>query len=247
MLFGKTLAMLQLMKLLILFVFCLVCLNFSYAKDNHQASSTNWDEIGPHYKIIKGCKLAAPPQKNSKAEKSDFEILFHWQKHRTNAEYQRALSEAHVTFKSFFGQPNGLLSENELKILDPIFEKVMWTADVASHNQKQYWKRLRPFVTKPQLETCTKISKRSLSYPSGHATIAVAEALVLSKFFPERLKQLIERANEIGLDRVICAVHHPSDIEAGRECGKQVYEQLLKNQEFLLDVKKAREALPKNH
>lgn len=57
------------------------------------------------------------------------------------------------------------------------------------------------------------------SYPSGHAMVGWAWALVMTQAAPAQADALLALGREMGESRVVCGVHYPSDIEAGRTLG----------------------------
>jgi acid phosphatase (class A) len=61
--------------------------------------------------------------------------------------------------------------------------------------------------------------RESRSYPSGHAALGWAWALVLAELIPDRADAILERGRDFGWSRVVCGVHYPSDVEAGRIVG----------------------------
>jgi acid phosphatase (class A) len=81
---------------------------------------------------------------------------------------------------------------------------------------KRHFLRLRPYEVEPRLTPCIHDVRRDLSYPSGHATYGYVMAFLLAEMVPERRTQLMARAQEFAGQRVVCGVHFPSDIEAGR-------------------------------
>ena len=86
-------------------------------------------------------------------------------------------------------------------------------------------------------------SKEGLSYPSGHATISRIEALVLADLVPARRAELLARADEIALSRVIGGVHHPSDIEAGKRLAETLYAVYRKSPAFRRELETLRGCL----
>lgn len=54
------------------------------------------------------------------------------------------------------------------------------------------------------------------SYPSGHSMVAWAWALILTEAAPDKADALLKLGQESGDSRVVCGVHYPSDVEAGR-------------------------------
>jgi acid phosphatase (class A) len=81
---------------------------------------------------------------------------------------------------------------------------------------KDKFRRLRPYEIEPKLEPCIGDVAGDLSYPSGHATYAFVVGALLSELVPERRAALTLRAEEFARQRLVCGVHFPSDLEAGR-------------------------------
>ncbi|PXW31804.1 UNVERIFIED_CONTAM: PAP2 superfamily protein [Williamsia faeni] len=90
--------------------------------------------------------------------------------------------------------------------------------------EKEYFDNPRPFVAAPaqikhydrpggdlyaQLET-------NGSYPSGHSSQGYWKGALLASWLPELGPQIIARAGEIGLGRVVLGVHYPLDVMGGR-------------------------------
>lgn len=89
---------------------------------------------------------------------------------------------------------------------------------------KLLYQRDRPFVSDPSYLHCapelTDATRAALgvhlSYPSGHAALGYAWALLLTELMPDRTQSLMERGYQYGESRVICGVHWTSDVNAGR-------------------------------
>ena len=84
---------------------------------------------------------------------------------------------------------------------------------------KDHWKRPRPFIVDPTRTTCIIPDERlraSGSYPSGHSAIGWGWALALAEAAPDKASEILKRGREYGDSRVVCGVHYPSDVEAGR-------------------------------
>jgi acid phosphatase (class A) len=78
------------------------------------------------------------------------------------------------------------------------------------------------------------------SYPSGHAAYGWTVAMVLARVAPERAPALIARASEYAESRIVCGVHFPTDIEAGRILAVAVVDRLLASRQFQADLAAAR-------
>lgn len=95
-------------------------------------------------------------------------------------------------------------------------------AGLATYRAKDHYQRARPFVVH-QASTCSPAEEPRLvkdgSYPSGHAALGWAWALVLTELAPERSNALLLRGHAFGDSRSICGVHWHSDVEQGRVVG----------------------------
>jgi acid phosphatase (class A) len=79
-----------------------------------------------------------------------------------------------------------------------------------------------------------------VSYPSGHATFAYVDAIILADMLPEKAAAIFARADAYAHNRVIEGVHYPSDLEAGRISGSVIDNVFLHNERFIADYEKAR-------
>jgi membrane-associated phospholipid phosphatase len=64
-------------------------------------------------------------------------------------------------------------------------------------------------------------------YPSGHAAIAAAEAVLMSYFFPEEKELYWMKAKEAAESRFQAGIHFRSDNEVALELGKKVAEKII--------------------
>lgn len=109
---------------------------------------------------------------------------------------------------------------------------------------KDVFARPRPFVAAAgDPAICVPKSAdlvRSASYPSGHATLGWAWALILAQLAPDRATEILMRGREIGESRVVCGVHYLSDVEAGRANGSMLVAALQADPAFRADLDRAR-------
>ena len=78
------------------------------------------------------------------------------------------------------------------------------------------------------------------SYPSGHAAVGWAWALILSEIAPARNDAILARGRAFGQSRVICNVHWQSDVIEGRFIGAAVVARLHADPEFRTELKSAK-------
>jgi acid phosphatase (class A) len=100
-------------------------------------------------------------------------------------------------------------------VLDRVFVPLSAAIGVA----KSRFARPRPFVADAILATCVAPTDRLRtdgSYPSGHAAFGWAWALVVAELVPSRADAILARGREYGDSRVVCGLHFPSDVSAGR-------------------------------
>lgn len=81
------------------------------------------------------------------------------------------------------------------------------------------------------------------SYPSGHANVGWAWGLILAEAAPAKASGLIAAGREIGESRIVCGVHYPSDVEAGRKLGAALVARLHAELQFRKDLAAAKAEL----
>lgn len=100
-----------------------------------------------------------------------------------------------------------------------LLRRALTDAGLSTYAAKQRHMRTRPFVAR-SLPTCTPADEAFLktdgSYPSGHAAIGWMLALVFTELAPDRQDALLQRGLDFGESRIVCRVHWPSDVAAGR-------------------------------
>lgn len=116
-------------------------------------------------------------------------------------------------------------------------------AQVAS--VKDVFQRRRPYLITDG-PTCVDKSPAlatSPDYPSGHATWGWSIGLILAELAPDRATQVLTRARAFGESRVVCGVHSPSAVEAGRTNGAAMVAALHGEAQFRADLEAARAEL----
>lgn len=106
---------------------------------------------------------------------------------------------------------------------------------------KRVYRRARP-IEGNDAPFCMdrKDYKGSYSYPSGHATMSSAFALVLVELAPDRANEIMARGRAYAESRVVCGAHWPTDIEAGRIAGAATVAALHADAAFRADLDAAR-------
>jgi acid phosphatase (class A) len=106
--------------------------------------------------------------------------------------------------------------------LNMLLRRTLLDAGLSTYAAKDTYKRQRPFAALNE-GTCAPASEAALrndgSYPSGHAALGWAWALVLTELAPDKTDALLQRGHAFGQSRVICGVHWQSDVDNGRVMG----------------------------
>lgn len=82
---------------------------------------------------------------------------------------------------------------------------------------KPLFSRQRPCHPEILIDGCNYLlgKKRSLSFPSAHATNMFGQAMLLTLFYPKRILYFMVFASLIGFSRIYTGVHYPGDILGG--------------------------------
>ena len=108
---------------------------------------------------------------------------------------------------------------------------------------KTRYDRLRPFKEHVAATCVDTADIAPGSFPSGHTTMGWAWALVLAEIAPDKATPILQRGRAYGESRVVCGVHYPSDLDAGRTTGAALVATAHANPEFRDDLDKARAEL----
>ncbi|VXC73654.1 Acid phosphatase [Burkholderia sp. 8Y] len=191
--------------------------------------------------------LAPPPAKGSAAEKADGAFSHASREIRDPNRIRLATADAQLAFptaaESFSCALGARIDDAETPFLYQLLRRSLTDVGLSTYRAKNTYNRSRPFVVANE-STCTPREEASLrrdgSYPSGHAAIGWAWALMLSELSPGQSNALFTRGLSYGESRAICNVHWMSDIEAGRLMGAATVARLHGSEEFMADMKAAR-------
>jgi acid phosphatase (class A) len=151
-------------------------------------------------------------------------------------------------FSEAFGEP---IDRARLPATVHLLNRAMRDVAATTFAAKDHFRRARPYQNVQLARLCGSArppapepnpTERS-SYPSGHGSYGWAVAMILARLKPERAAQLLERAAEYGESRVVCGLHYPSDVAAGRVIAAAVVATLAGNPQFDADLERARAEL----
>ncbi|MES1197032.1 MAG: phosphatase PAP2 family protein [Pseudomonadota bacterium] len=167
--------------------------------------------------IIEGVQFIGPPPAPDSAQAAADRLATHPQ---VSAErLAQAVSDETLdpwlAFHSIFGDS---FTAARLPHTADLLRLVAVTAGPVIGATKGAQMRPRPFIADPSVVQCPldESLRTQSSYPSGHSTIGYAWALVLAELAPSRADAILLRGREYGDSRVICGMHFPSDVRAGR-------------------------------
>jgi acid phosphatase (class A) len=238
-----------------------------------QSPSTNPAEVGefrPGSGYLKGylqaqdnpdslALLPPPPAPDSAAQAADKQIFEATKALRQGARGQMAFDDNNLKFPaaaSVFSCAVGLpISQEATPHINMLLRRTLIDAGLSTYKAKNHYQRLRPFATFKE-STCAPKEDAALAkdgaYPSGHAALGWAWALVLAEVSPERADAILQRGHAFGQSRVICGAHWQSDVNAGRLVGSTAVAKQHANATFAaqmaaakIEIAQAREKLAK--
>lgn len=193
-----------------------------------------------------------PPQEGSTAFQLDLEIAAKYIASDDETRKQQAARDAVLAFPEALHAFNIVLDRPVSKDTTPhlymILRRTVADAGLSTYMAKNHYQRARPFMVN-NTPTCSPESEKHLredgSYPSGHAAIGWAWALILAEVFPEQANVILKRGEEFGISRSVCNVHWHSDVLAGRMMGAAVVARLHANADFMIDLEAAKKEINK--
>lgn len=138
------------------------------------------------------------------------------------------------------------ITEQATPNLNMLLRRTLADAGLSTYRAKDNYKRTRPFVAF-NAPSCTPADEATLrkdgSYPSGHAALGWAWALVLTQASPDRTDALLQRGRSFGQSRGVCGVHWKSDIQAGWLMGAATVARLQDNPVYRAQLRAARDEI----
>jgi acid phosphatase (class A) len=178
------------------------------------------------------------------------------------AEVKRLMAEATpeqiAQAKSDDGNENGTIfgvvlgpawDLSKLPATTKVINEVTGSEGPFSDIAKQEFKRDRPWIVDPSLQTCAphKPSQDHASYPSGHTTVGFGMGVVLANLMPNHAQAILGRSEQFAENRIICGMHFRSDTVAGQQFGTIMAIRLMQNPQFAADMNAARTELAAAH
>ncbi|MFT7723303.1 MAG: phosphatase PAP2 family protein [Roseateles sp.] len=220
-----------------------------------RAASPEWEsppvshkDVQPYFNArdLYARVLPPPPAPDSATDRDDLAALQARQQ-ATAERREQAAADAKWLYDRF-APVLGLqaLRRDSLPALVQLLNRSVRQVSGPAFAAKAAYPRARPYQRMADLHVCGKPDTdgtRRTSYPSGHAAYGWTVALVLARVAPEHAPALLARAARYADSRLVCGMHFPSDIEAGRQMATAVVAQLDGLAEFQHDVERARAEL----
>ena len=176
--------------------------------------------------------LPPPPPDDSAEHQAELELVLRAQRSATREDLARAESEYKLTLDAFRSVLGPWCGEENLPATRRLIKAAAAIADPLAAALKTHYRRARPPVGDSAIKPLDLPHFDHESYPSWHAARGILYAEILAELLPARREGLLRRGQEIGWDRVIAGMHHPSDITAGRILAHLVVRDLMRRDPF---------------
>lgn len=138
------------------------------------------------------------------------------------------------------------ISSEDSPRLTAILERVLHDANQAAELAKARAHRPRPVGVDAERPACQVVSaagRASPSYPSGSATVGSAYGALIAALVPDHAAEATRIGHEIGVSRMVCAMHYPSDVAEGEKLGLAAFQQIAATPAYQADAVFAREEI----
>jgi acid phosphatase (class A) len=175
--------------------------------------------------------LPAPPAADSPAAKAELAEVRHIQAEASPARKEQAKADIQEDAFVFANVLGPKFTKENLPAAAAFLARLRKAEGEFVNPAKKIFNRPRPPVVDPEIVPCDKLTG-SPAYPSGHATSGYLLAIVLAQAVPEKREALFLRADDYAYSRLVCGMHYPSDLEAGKISASVIAAALLANSAF---------------
>ena len=191
-----------------------------------------------------------PPANSSEQTRAELDFLLQLQKDRTPQQVDNALRMHDIVYFPIIGYKKdsdlffeiyeifgSQFNSKEFPKTKKLLGNIMKEMRIAEFTAKNHFLRARPRQLEPDLKPLKKMA--SSSFASGHTLWAYMQAYLLAALLPEKRKDFLDLAYEIGFTREVLGVHYPSDEEASRKLAHQLLEKMWDKPNFINDFHEA--------
>ncbi|MGD0797032.1 MAG: phosphatase PAP2 family protein [Acidobacteriaceae bacterium] len=185
--------------------------------------------------------ITDPPAVGSAEDKAELAELHRIEKTRTPAQVTAAkddeANESLFLYEAVLGPG---FNADALPVTAELGAHVKNEQSVAGAALKKVFARPRPYQEDKTLHPPCAVTDVPNSYPSGHALTGYLEGLTLAEMVPEKRDEILVRADDYAHNRLVCGVHHASDVEASRRVAYVVFGYMLATPRFQSDLAAAK-------
>lgn len=188
--------------------------------------------------------LPPPPAAGSAQAAAELAELHAMERRRIATEVAAAKLDGETKNPTIFTEVLGPSFDlAKLPATKQMFAMVRATEKDAVDRGKDEFKRPRPWIVDPTLQSCAKKGEPLSSYPSGHTSMAFSMAGILARLVPDKAQAIMARAARYGETRIVCEQHFRSDVTAGEALGLLIADRLMTKPEFRATFDAARREL----
>jgi acid phosphatase (class A) len=185
--------------------------------------------------------LPPPPVADSPENVEEMATLHRIESSRTPAQVATARAdeaeEDIFIFRTVLGEA---FRADQLPLTAALSDHVHSERDAAAADLKPAFARARPYQTDKTLRPVCALTEAHNSYPSGHTLSGYLLAFTLAEMVPEKKEAILARADDYAHNRLVCGVHHPSDLEASHRVAYAVFGAMMLTPKFTQDMEAAR-------
>ena len=178
-----------------------------------------------------------PPSMDKASTEAELKVLHEIEGRRTPGRARQAAADANdmsmFIFRTIFGEQ---FNKGLLPYTAGLSDDLCGDSNLMSAALKNSYPtpRRRPFLDDKSLKLAcdpTPIYYQP-SFPSGHSFVGTLQALALIAMVPEREQEIRKRVEQYTENRLVCGVHFPTDVAAGREAAEKAFPEMLKSPMF---------------
>lgn len=242
----------------------------SYPSSEYRSGTLIYTMVAPNYLTIEQVEALKNsikfPANSSVQTRAELDFLLEWQEKRTTAQKYRSsnvlapigywphidLLKDHERYDQNLGHlfyiGRSVLGEdcNSQNYPDTarLLKGITKDMRIMEFTVKYHLLRARPYHLEPKLDPLARIS--SPSFASGHTLWAYIHAFIWSELVPEKRKEFLAKAYEVGESREIMGIHYPSDEEAARILAHKMLSTMWNNPKFKKEYNSAKEEWEQN-
>lgn len=190
---------------------------------------------------VDAAQVGTPP--DAAVTATDLKAVLSAQAARTTERESQAVADARQNLATFLNGMTNATDKRPSKKARRLFKEATVALEEALAPLKGRFERPRPFRASTEVAPCPLKLPPSSSFPSTHAGTGTLFAELLVHVAPERKAELEARGLDYGWSRVVCGLHYPSDVEAGRKGGRIVAAALLSDPLFVKRLENVKQDL----